>query len=303
MTLLDYIRHWLVSVKKFHVKASTYDRLITSLEALQSYPIASKAVSDILPEDCEDYVKEVTSSGYALTTIKKQMLIVSAPLAYAYEHRHIPFNPAACMKPPSKVHVQKAKRQIVAYDKEQQKRLIAVFEKKKYVACDALWFMMETGLRPGEILALSKTDVFLDERKMHIHATMVNLANSKVAYVQEGAKTETSNRYVPLSPKAIEILRPLLFNNKRGFLFCNRNGGRLSYESMRYQCLQICKEAGVPYHGLHVWRHTFATNQFYKGTDVKILSKILGHSETSVTYNIYIHLYGDGFNDMLKVVS
>ena len=44
-------------------------------------------------------------------------------------------------------------------------------------------------------------------------------------------------------------------------------------------------------------------NHFYKGTNVKILSKILGHSETSVTFNIYIHLYGDGFDDMLSAVS
>lgn len=303
MTLEEYIRHWLTGVKKLHVKASTYDRLVTSLDALRDYSIASKKVAEILPEDCEAYVREVTSSGYALTTIKKQMLIVSAPLAYAYEHRQIPFNPAACMKPPSKAHVQKAKKQIVAYDKEQQKRLVSVFEKREYVACNALWLMMETGLRPGEVLALSKEDISIDNRRMNIHATMVNLANQKAAYVQEGAKTETSNRPVPLSPKAIEILRPLLANNKQDFLFRNRDGGRLSYESMRYQCQQICRQAHVPYYGLHVWRHTFATNQYYKGTNVKILSKILGHSETSVTYNIYIHLYGDGFDDMLNAVS
>ncbi|MBR3106377.1 MAG: tyrosine-type recombinase/integrase [Clostridia bacterium] len=75
------------------------------------------------------------------------------------------------------------------------------------------------------------------------------------------------------------------------------------YESLRYQCQMACKEAGITYHGLHVFRHTFAMNHFYKGTNVKILSKILGHSETSVTFNIYIHLYGDGFDDMLSAVS
>ncbi|NLE92909.1 MAG: tyrosine-type recombinase/integrase [Chloroflexi bacterium] len=74
-------------------------------------------------------------------------------------------------------------------------------------------------------------------------------------------------------------------------------------QSRSYHCIRTFILRTRPWNGLHVWRHTFATNQFYKGTDVKILSKILGHSETSVTYNIYIHLNGDGFNDMLKAVS
>ena len=59
----------------------------------------------------------------------------------------------------------------------------------------------------------------------------------------------------------------------------------------------------VPHYGLHVWRHTFATNLYYKGVDVKILSKLLGHANTTITYNIYIHLYSDGFNDMMNAVS
>ena len=63
----------------------------------------------------------------------------------------------------------------------------------------------------------------------------------------------------------------------------------------------VCQSTG--YRGNHVYRHTFATNQYYKGTDVKILSKILGHATPSITYNIYVHLYGDGFNDMLRAMD
>lgn len=44
--------------------------------------------------------------------------------------------------------------------------------------------------------------------------------------------------------------------------------------------------------------HTFATNCYHEGMEVKILSKLLGHSDVNVTYNIYIHLYEDGFEEM-----
>ena len=67
--------------------------------------------------------------------------------------------------------------------------------------------------------------------------------------------------------------------------------------------LYACAKANVDYKGMHVFRHTFATNQFYKGTNVKVLSRILGHADASITYNVYIHLYGDGFDDMLEAVN
>lgn len=303
MELISYVRFWLENVKKLKVKPSTYDRLVTSADALESYAIAHKVIAAITAEDCEAYVDEITHKGYALTTIKKQMLIVSAPLRYAYAHKQISYNPSVDLKPPSKANVQKAKKRVIAYDKQEQKKLRSVLDTNAREAYAAIDLMIETGLRPGEVLALDWDDIFLERKRLQVHKTVVNLANKKRSYVQDSAKSETSERPVPLSPRAVEILQRLEKNKQHDYLFANKDGTRLSYESLRYQCQMACRDANVPYHGLHVYRHTFATNQFYKGTNVKILSKILGHSETSVTFNIYIHLYGDGFDDMLNAVS
>jgi integrase len=306
MELIAYVRFWLESVKKLKVKPATFDRLITSADALECYTIAHKVIGAITAEDCESYVEEITHKGYALTTIKKQMLIVTAPLRYAYAHKQISYNPSIGLKPPSKANVQKAKKKVIAYNKSEQGKLRAVLDTRQREAYAAIDLMMETGLRPGEVLALDWEDICLERKRLQVSKTIVNLANKKQAYVQDSPKSETSNRAVPLSPRAISILTELRgkrTDQRAEYLFRNSDGGRLSYESLRYQCQLACREAGVEYHGLHVFRHTFATNQFYKGTNVKILSKILGHSETSVTYNIYIHLYGDGFDEMLDAVS
>lgn len=72
---------------------------------------------------------------------------------------------------------------------------------------------------------------------------------------------------------------------------------------MRYQIQCACVEAGVPYLGQHVFRHTFATNCYNRGCDVKILSKLLGHADVTVTYNVYIHLFGDALEEMRSVVG
>lgn len=41
---------------------------------------------------------------------------------------------------------------------------------------------------------------------------------------------------------------------------------------------------------------------YHKGIDVKILSRLLGHADVNITYNLYIHLYGDGFDEMYEAL-
>ena len=65
----------------------------------------------------------------------------------------------------------------------------------------------------------------------------------------------------------------------------------------------MTKQPFLPYLGMHAFRHTFATNCYERGCDVKILSKLLGHSDVAITYNIYIHLYGDALEEMRRVVG
>ena len=45
------------------------------------------------------------------------------------------------------------------------------------------------------------------------------------------------------------------------------------------------------------------TNCYYRGCNVKIMSKLLGHADVTVTYNIYIHLFGDALEEMRSVIG
>lgn len=158
--------------------------------------------------------------------------------------------------------------------------------------------MLETGLRVGEVLALRWRDIQLSRNRLTVCSTVVRLVNKKQSFVQDCAKSEASNRTIPLTPKAIAILTPLHEERINEWVFNNTDGERLSYEALRYQTRHACREAEIPYRGEHVFRHTFATNCYHKGMNIKILSRFLGHADVNVTYNIYVHLYGDGFDEM-----
>jgi len=122
------------------------------------------------------------------------------------------------------------------------------------------------------------------------------------AFPQNCAKSESSNRTIPLTPKAVSILQTLKANTEGEWVFAGDDGERLSHEALRYQTQCLCKAADVSYRGEHVFRHTFATNCYHKGIDVKILSRLLGHASMNIACNIYVHLYGNKYEEMHKAL-
>ena len=301
MSLKDYIRAWLETFKLNSIKSASYDRLITSLAALDGFAIASMPIKDISYFDIQHYINELVERGYALTTIKKQTRIVTAPLRQAAAMRVLSADPCCGIVMPSQHKVKKKPKEIIAYTPEEQEKLNRVINASEKHGYWCVALMMETGLRAGEALALNWKCVDIPRRRLKVTATVVNLANKKQSFVQDSPKSVSSIRTIPLTDRAVEILLKLK-EASNPWVFSGRDGP-LTYEALRYQTQTLCRQAGVPCHGEHVFRHTFATNCYYKGVDIKILSKILGHSDTGVTYNTYINLYGDAFDEMYAALN
>ena len=226
------------------------------------------------------------------------MRIVTAPLKQASALHIISKDPGIGIRLPSRYNVAKPERLIEAYTDEEQTALRSVLYNGQRAGYSAIILMIETGLRVGVALALRWQDVQLTRKRIYVRNTVVRLANKKQSFIQDSVKSESSRRTIPLTPEAIRLLERLYERRKNEWVFTNRDGERLSYEALRYQTRIACQEAGIEYRGEHVFRHTFATNCYHKGIDVKILSRLLGHADVSITYNLYIHLYGDGFDEM-----
>ena len=248
------------------------------------------------------YVNDLTKRGYGLSTIKKQMRIVTAPLKQASALHIIPADPGIGIRLPSRYNVTKPERLIEAYTDIEQTALLNVLSSGRRNGYSAIALMIETGLRVGEALALRWQDVQLSRKRINVRNTVVRLANKKKSFVQDSVKSESSKRTVPRTPAAMKLLECLFECRKSEWVFANDVGERLSYEALRYQTRIACQEAGIEYRGEHVFRHTFATNCYHKGIDVKILSRLLGHADVNITYNLYIHLYGDGFDEMYSAL-
>ena len=297
-TVMEFIEMWLDTFKKNSVKTATLTRLQTSKNTLANYEIASKKIGELNFFDIQRYVNQLVEDGYSLSNIKKQLRIVTSPLKLAAAMKIIPADPSIGVRLPNETKVKKQTKEVIAYTNDEQEKLFKrVAVSPLNVGCMGILFMIETGLRSGELLALKWKDVELDRSRMHVHATILNPMSNANAVYQDSPKTKSSKRIVPLTPKAKAILKRLMEERTTEWVFESK-GQRYSYKQLMYQTKKLCREAGVPYYGEHVFRHTFATNCYYKGIDVKILSRLMGHSSVSVTYNTYINLYGDGFDEM-----
>lgn len=300
INLCKYISLWLEMFKKNEVKKATYERLVQSNESLGRYFIGQEKVYEITPFDVQYYINQIKDEGYSFSTIKKQLELVRASLRKAVKLKLISENPAEDIEMPSQKVIKKPK-EILAYNKRDQEKLQKYIEEHSddnTVLC--VGFMIETGLRSGEALALRWSDVDTNAHKCNVSATIVNPHIPSKAYVQDTPKTDSSIRTIPLNIRATMILNTIKHRATSEFIFGSKESKskRLEYPILIRTIKKMCKDSNVPYRGAHVFRHTFATNCYYKGIDIKILSKLLGHSDVKITYNTYINLYGDGFDDM-----
>lgn len=303
MILSDAIYLWMNTYKRNSVKPTTFDRLETSYALLRRDKISSIELTELSTDDIQSYINRLVAEQYSLSTIKKQYHLISSYINYAILDGCIskPFHKGVAL--PSQSSVLKKRRDVEIYSQSEQEALKRVLLTNARVGYGAAVLMLEVGLRVGEALALTWDDILWERRAIKVCKTAIRITNHRIMAIQDGAKSFTSNRTVPLSSTALAFLKRLYSNRRSEYLFPDSCGDPITYEALRFQIQRACLEAKVPYKGQHVFRHTFATNCYNRGCDVKILSKLLGHADVTITYNVYIHLFGDALEEMRSVVG
>ncbi|QIB67995.1 site-specific integrase [Aminipila butyrica] len=152
-----------------------------------------------------------------------------------------------------------------------------------------------TGIRLGEVCGLKWADIDFEAGTMVVARTVSRVKN----FNQTGGKTTLyigtpksahSNRKIPLPGFWIELVKKLKRNSFNDNFFILSDTER-PLDPRKYQNLfqTLLKQSGVKSRKFHAIRHTFATRALELGVDIKTLSEILGHSNVSITLNIYAH--------------
>jgi integrase len=167
---------------------------------------------------------------------------------------------------------------------------------------EALYVLaLNTGMREGELLALQWKDIDFKRGKLQVKRKIMRLP--KKGFVISEPKTARSKRSIPLAPLTLEALKqhrlrqyeqrqeagPLW--DEQDLVFCNSMGRPIEVGNMlRRSFRPLLAKAGLPQIRFHDLRHSCATLLLTMEVHPKVVQERLGHSQISVTLDMYSHV-------------
>ena len=184
---------------------------------------------------------------------------------------------------------------------------------------EVVYILFHTGMRISEFCGLTLKDIDLENRTVNIDHQLQR--TSQMQYVIQAPKTESGIRYVPMSEEVVACFRRILANRVApkiepmvdgyaGFLFLDKNDKpmvALHWEKYLEHIIEKYNKIyriQMPKVTPHVCRHTFCSNMAKSGMNPKTLQYIMGHSDISVTLNVYTHVqFDDAQAELLRVAK
>ena len=179
--------------------------------------------------------------------------------------------------------------------------------KRIYQQSAAYIFILNTGLRTGEMLGLLNRDVDLEHRVLHVRQAVKEIYKREGTEATSGRevtvgrpKSASSRRDVPLNDTAVamaqELRQEFYFGEDSPFV-PDENGSFTRPVNFRKRYYRILEAAGIEQKGLHSLRHTFATNLVngvkqedgtIKSLTPRQVADLLGHSTSQITEMYYV---------------
>lgn len=192
------------------------------------------------------------------------------------------------------VYPKDSRKDIRVLSCNEQTQFIAYLLKNMDASQFGVLLALLTGMRIGEVCALQWEDISMEDRTIHVTKALQRLKNldekeiSKTKILIGTPKSERSIRYIPMTDYTAELCRIMNPGSPAAFVLT----GTTSYmepRTLQYRLKRYTQECGLEGVHFHTLRHTFATRCVEVGFEIKSLSEILGHSNTTITLERYVH--------------
>ncbi len=277
---------WLL-YKKYNIKDSTYYRYKYIIYKYLIPSFGKDKLSYFKNYDFNVFIEQL-ANNLSTKTIKDIIIVFKSILKYSERKYNFDFKLDLISTP-----------RLISNDlkilspKEKMK-----LEKKCYENYDfkdiGILICLYTGIRIGEICALTWDNINLEKKELIINKTMQRIyVDKKHTMISiDTPKSQKSNRIIPISNKLYQILKDLKRkNNFKGdeFFLTGSDKKFIEPRSYQYTFKKVLENCGIPQYKFHILRHTFATNCIQIGMDIKSLSEVLGHANVNITLNKYVH--------------
>lgn len=250
--------------------------------AVESVPWRLKAIRDVKHGDVQTWVTKESERGLAASTIRTRLNYVQMAFRAAVDNQVIPRNPASRVKTP-RIRKREATMKILTAE-QVNASLEAAGDFRPFVAVCVF-----AGLRLGEAAGLQASDVDRDRNNISVRRQVqgTSIPTTKITPPKAGSEREV---FVPV--ELVDLLAGVGNPTPGQFLFRTPLGHLYNRNSAGEEWRRIRKAAGLGEDvTLHTLRHTFASNLIASGCDVVTVQRALGHSQPSITLNVYSHLW------------
>lgn len=250
--------------------------------AVESVPWRSKAIRDVKHGDVQTWVTKESERGLAASTIRTRLNYVQMAFRAAVDNQVISRNPASRVKTP-RIRKREATMKILTADQVNGALEVAGDFRPFVAVC------VFAGLRLGEAAGLQSGDVHRDVSAISVHRQVqgTSIPTTKITPPKAGSEREV---FVPL--ELIDMLPGVGHLTPDAFLFRTPLGHLYNRNSAGEEWRRIRRKLGLSEDvTIHTLRHTFASNLIASGCDVVTVQRALGHSQPSITLNVYSHLW------------
>ncbi|WP_026486710.1 tyrosine-type recombinase/integrase [Caldanaerobius polysaccharolyticus] len=321
-TLGPLMKTWLFEVVRVsnRIKPSTFERYEgiyrNYIENSQIYGLRLSAIKSI---QLQRYYNELYESGKTSSQIKNLNKLLKKFFFYAVEEGYILKNPCSSKSLVIPGEVEQEETEIEIFKDDEIEAIKKALEGHRLKALILL--ALGTGLRQGELLGLKWDHVDLENKKIKVEQAIKTVTiidangNRKLETREQPLKTKNSARTVPIPSSLIPVLKKHESNQKEeklkagplyndnGYVFATATGNPIDARNLLRAYERLLKKAGVPYRKFHALRHTYATKLFQRGVPLKTVQMLLGHSDISVTANIYVHVMQEQKIDAAEEIS
>lgn len=302
MKYKEWLDEWLAHYVRTSSKQRTYERYSQTISVHILPNLGEHELVDLQPIVLQRFITDLltngnkrTGKGLSPNFVKSVISVVQNSLKTAHILGLIPEYTADRIKRPKIVE-----KQVECFSVAEQKKIEQYVLGCKEPKLKGIVLCLYTGLRIGELLALTWNDIDFSKSALSVTKTCRDgNVNGKHCLISDTPKTENSQRNIPLSKPILSLLRELKKDSRSDYVIAD-NDDCVFVRSYQRTFELLLKRLNIPHKGFHALRHTFATRALECGMDVKTLSEILGHKNATITLNRYAHSLWEHKTEMMN---
>lgn len=243
----------------------------------------------VTEKDVQDFVLQKLNEGLSQKTIKDMLIVLRMILKFGAKKNYCVYAPIDVIFP-----TDRERQELEVLSIANQKKIMRFVEDNFTFRNLGIFICLSTGIRIGEICALTWDDINIENGVIHIRKTIQRIyvkenGIKKTELLIDTPKTATSMRDIPMIKDLYEILKPLKKVVNNNYFVLTNEATPTEPRTYRNYYKKLLDKLGIPPIKFHGLRHSFATRCIESKCDYKTVSVILGHSNISTTLNLYVH--------------